>query len=172
MFAKTVALSALLSVASAQTWRGLPGSLYGPSEPWGYAPEASWPPTDLGKELQPQRPDHLTSKIVAQIDQDRIGDIITKLADFGTRHTLSTQNSSTRGIGAARDWIYKEMQGYAKDSNGSMDVYFNSYIQPVASRISFPVNITNVVAQINGATNFFSPKASAKVYSTAGAQSE
>ena len=45
------------------------------------------------------------------------------------------------------------MQGYAKDSNGSMDVYFNSYIQPVASRISFPVNITNVVAQINGTTD-------------------
>ena len=45
------------------------------------------------------------------------------------------------------------MKGYAEASNGSMDVYFNSYIQPVASRISFPVNITNVVAQINGTTD-------------------
>ena len=79
-----------------------------------------------------------------------IKNIVTTLTNFGTRHTLSQQNSSTRGIGAARDWIYKEMQALAEPSNGDMDVYFNSYIQGVASRISFPVNITNVVAQING----------------------
>ena len=125
MFTKAITVGTLLSAASAQTWRGLPGSLYGPSEPWGYAPEASWPPTDLGKALQPQKPDNLTSHIVAQIDQERVGDIITKLAGFGTRHTLSIQNSTTRGIGAARDWIYKEMQGYAAESNGSMDVYLS-----------------------------------------------
>lgn len=34
-----------------------------------------------------------------------------------------------------------------------MDVYFNSYIQDVEDRISFPVNITNVVARINGTTD-------------------
>ena len=79
-----------------------------------------------------------------------IQNIVQTLTNFGTRHTLSQQNSSTRGIGAARDWIYKEMQALAEPSNGAMDVYFNSYIQPIASRISFPVNITNVVAQING----------------------
>lgn len=76
--------------------------------------------------------------------------IVTTLTNFGTRHTLSQQNSSTRGIGAARDWIYKEMLELAQPSNGSMDVYFNSYIQGIGERISFPVNITNVVAQING----------------------
>ena len=76
--------------------------------------------------------------------------IVTTLTNFGTRHTLSQQNSSTRGIGAARDWIYKEMLALAQPSNGTMDVYFNTYIQGIAERISFPVNITNVVAQING----------------------
>lgn len=77
--------------------------------------------------------------------------IVTTLTNFGTRHTMSQQNSSARGIGAARDWIYKEMLELAKLSNGTMDVFFNSYIQgPDASRILFPVNITNVVARING----------------------
>jgi hypothetical protein len=45
------------------------------------------------------------------------------------------------------------MQQLAAPANGSMSVYFNSYIQPAmppSGRISFPVNITNVVAQING----------------------
>lgn len=154
MFLKAATLSVLLGIANAQTWKDLPGSLYGPAEPWGFAPEASWPPTtEIGKELEPQKPDALTRDIIAQVDQDSVESIITKLAGFGTRHTLSTQNSSTRGIGAARDWIYNEMRDYASQGNGSMNVYFNSYIQPVASRILFPVNITNVIAQINGSSD-------------------
>lgn len=91
--------------------------------------------------------------MIAEIDESRIENIVTTLANFGTRHTLSAQNSTTRGIGAARDWLLKEMQSIAADSDGNMDVYFDSYIQPVASRITFPVNITNVVARINGTTD-------------------
>jgi len=78
-----------------------------------------------------------------------IENIIQTLTNFGTRHTLSIQNSSTRGIGAARDWIHHEMLALAEPSNGTMEVFFNSYIQPVASRILFPTNITNVVARVS-----------------------
>lgn len=42
------------------------------------------------------------------------------------------------------------MTANAAAANGDMDVYLNSYIQGVDERISFPVNISNVVAQING----------------------
>lgn len=92
--------------------------------------------------------------MLAEIDDDRIEHIISSLVDFGTRHTLSTQNSSTRGIGAARDWIYKEMQEIAEPSEGRMSVYLNSYIQPVdGSRITFPVNISNVVAEVRGSVD-------------------
>ena len=38
----------------------------------------------------------------------------------------------------------------AQPSNGTMEVFYNSYIQGVADRILFPVNLTNVVARING----------------------
>ena len=41
----------------------------------------------------------------------------------------------------------------AASSNGNQEVYFDSYIQGVANRITFPVNITNVVARINGTTD-------------------
>jgi len=34
-----------------------------------------------------------------------------------------------------------------------MFVYLNSYIQPVGPRITFPINISNIVAQINGSLN-------------------
>ncbi|KAK4501911.1 hypothetical protein PRZ48_007720 [Zasmidium cellare] len=134
------------------SWMGLPGSIYQVSGPWGATVEASWPPSpEVGSPIKPQQPDAELQQMVQQIDEARVENIIKKLVSFGTRHTLSTQNSTTRGIGAARDWIYKEMQTLARPSNGTMQVYFNSYIQGIdAERIPFPVNITNVVAQING----------------------
>ncbi|KAK3112861.1 hypothetical protein LTR53_010412 [Teratosphaeriaceae sp. CCFEE 6253] len=128
-------------------WESLPGSIYLPAKEWA---NANWPTQSVGVPLVPQAPDAELTALLDGISIPRVEAIIQNLTNFGTRHTLSLQNSSTRGIGAARDWIYREMQGFAAESDGAMDVYFNSYIQPVASRILFPVNITNVVAQING----------------------
>ncbi|KAK5132783.1 hypothetical protein LTR08_008668 [Meristemomyces frigidus] len=132
---------------NATAWESLPGAV---NTPWGSCADASWPVSTVGKPLVPQKPDAELMEMLSEVSAERVQHIVTTLANFGTRHTLSQQNSSTRGIGAARDWIYKEMQQLAKPSNGSMDVYFNSYIQGLDERIYFPVNITNVVAQING----------------------
>ena len=136
--------------ANAQTWDNLPGSLYNANEEWGTCADASWPQSSVGESLQPQKPDAELEAMLAEVDPDRVKNIVTTLANFGTRHTLSTQNSSTHGIGAARDWIYNEMQTFADTSNGNMDVFLNSYIQGESEPILFPVNISNVVAQING----------------------
>lgn len=147
----TLASITLSTTALAQSWLDLPGSLYGPpQQPWAPCAEASWPVTSLGVPLTPQAPDEQLVSMVAEIDESRIENIITTLANFGTRHTLSAQNSTTRGIGAARDWILSEMQSAAAEADGNMDVFFNSYIQPAEGRILFPVNITNVVARVNG----------------------
>jgi hypothetical protein len=89
--------------------------------------------------------------MLAEVDPKRIENTISTLVNFGTRHTLSTQNSRTRGIGAARDWLLSQMQSYADQSNGDMEAYLNSYIQqPDGDRVTFAVNISNVVGQING----------------------
>lgn len=138
-----------------QTWMGLPGSIYQPFGQWGSSQIASWPPTPaVGKPIKPQAPNKELQDMLAEIDEDRIEHIISSLVDFGTRHTLSTQNSTTRGIGAARDWIYKEMLEIAEPSEGRMSVYLNSYIQPIdASRITFPVNISNIVAEVKGSVD-------------------
>lgn len=153
------AAAALLPLALSQSsysnssisWQTLPGSIYNPSaEPWAYTPDASWPPTTTGSPIQPQAPDAELVQMLSEVDPDRIRHIISTLAGFGTRHALSTQNSSTRGIGAARDWILAEM---TKNASPAMTVSLNSYIQPVAERISFPVNISNVVAHIPGSVD-------------------
>ncbi|KAH7072229.1 putative zinc metalloprotease [Paraphoma chrysanthemicola] len=111
---------------------------------------AAWPPSNVGEELVPQAPDDEVKAMLDEINPANIEATITKLVSFGTRHTLATFNSSTRGIHAARDWIASEMQGYAKDSEGRMTVEVQSYLQGIASRIPFPVIISNVVATIRG----------------------
>jgi len=88
--------------------------------------------------------------ILREIDQGRIKATVEKLAAFGTRHTLSSQDDPVRGIGAARDWIFQELSGYAATSGGRMTVEKQSFVQPVSSRIPTPTTITNVIATLRG----------------------
>jgi hypothetical protein len=111
---------------------------------------AAWPPSNVGVELVPQAPTDEVAAMLDEISPANIEAIITKLVSFGTRHTLATFNSSTRGIHAARDWIASEMRSFAEESEGKMTVEVQSYTQGIASRIPFPVVISNVVATIKG----------------------
>jgi hypothetical protein len=97
-----------------------------------------------------QQPDRELRAIMRAVDPRRIEAIIRKLVTFGTRHTLSTQDDPVRGIGAARDWIFAEMQKYAAASDGRMTVELQSYIQEPAPRIPVPTRITNIVATLRG----------------------
>ena len=148
-----VSLVVSLPVVVTQSWTTLPGSNHGPQQPWGYSASASWPPLGLGQQIIPQAPDTELQEILAAIDPTRIKNIVTSLANFGTRHTLSNQTNPIRGIGAARDWIYRQMSSIANSSSGNMDVQIQSYIQGVDERIYFPVKISNVVARINGSSD-------------------
>lgn len=100
-----------------------------------------------------QPPDRELRAILREVDPKRIEANVRKLVSFGTRHTLSTQDDPNRGIGAARDWIFAEMQKYAARSNGRMTVELQSYIQPPADRIPVPTRITNIMATIRGSVS-------------------
>jgi hypothetical protein len=100
----------------------------------------------------PQRPDRELRAILREIDAGRIGATVTRLAAFGTRHTLSSQTDPVRGIGAARDWIYEQLTGYAAASGGRMTVAKQTFIQPVSPRVPVPTPITNVIATLRGDT--------------------
>ncbi|KAI0075519.1 Zn-dependent exopeptidase [Panus rudis PR-1116 ss-1] len=114
-------------------------------------PNDAWP-TGPGSTLIPQAPSAELREILNQVDPKRVEAIITKLVSLGTRHTLSNQTDPKRGIGAARDWIASQMRSFAaaapKGTNVTVTV--PSYIQPVANRIPFPVNISNVILTIQG----------------------
>ncbi|GAA4975554.1 hypothetical protein HD597_009452 [Nonomuraea thailandensis] len=89
-------------------------------------------------------------KMVRQVDARNLGRIIARLASFGTRHTLSSQDDPVRGIGAARDYIHDEFSRIAATSGGRMTVEKQSFVQPVSPRIPAPTVITNVVATLRG----------------------
>ena len=98
----------------------------------------------------PRSRNRVIANIVREIDARNIENSIRKLVSFGTRNTLSEQNDSKRGIGAARDWLYYEFVKIAETSGGRMTVEKQSFEQAKAARIPQPTILTNVVATLKG----------------------
>jgi hypothetical protein len=88
--------------------------------------------------------------MLREVDPGRIRAIISRLTQFGTRHTLSSQTDPVRGIGAATAWVTGQMQAIAATSSGRMTVQQQSFVQPAGPRIPTPVTITNVIATLQG----------------------
>ncbi|CCH18288.1 M20/M25/M40 family metallo-hydrolase [Micromonospora lupini] len=107
-------------------------------------------PAGPGRPIHAQRPERELRELLRQVDPRRIEAIVRRLAAFGTRHTLSSQDDPQRGIGAARDWTHAQLQAYAATSGGRMTVELQSYVQQPASRIPTATRITNVVATLRG----------------------
>jgi hypothetical protein len=103
-----------------------------------------------GGPIKPQRPDNDLGRLLREIDHRRIEATIHRLVAFGTRHTLSTQTDPVRGIGAATEWVFEQLQAIAATSGGRMTVEKQSFLQPVGPRIPVPTIITNVIATLRG----------------------
>ncbi|WP_335966547.1 M28 family peptidase [Galbibacter sp. PAP.153] len=90
--------------------------------------------------------------IIDAVSANRIETNITKLANFGTRHTLSDTISNTRGIGAARRWIKSEFEAIANNCNSCLDVFYqkNFVKKGTNNRITKDVWVVNVVAVQKG----------------------
>jgi hypothetical protein len=103
---------------------------------------------------EPMAVDSRISAALQQVSAERIRANIEKLASFGTRSTLSAQDSAAiatgRGIGAAREWIKSEFERYAKDCGGCLEVKADSFTEPATDRIPQPTDITNVYAVLKG----------------------
>lgn len=93
-----------------------------------------------------QVPDQRIAKLMASVSPERLKANVEKLAGFETRNLLSTTTSSTRGIGAARNWILQEMKGYSP----RLQVSFDTYQVAAAGRIAKDTEIRNVVAVLPG----------------------
>jgi len=75
---------------------------------------------------EPMTADSRISAALKQISAERIRANIEKLVSFGTRSTISAQDSAAiaagRGVGAAREWIKSEFERYSKDCGACLEV--------------------------------------------------
>ena len=89
-------------------------------------------------------------KMVEQVSADSLQSYINTLVSFGTRSTLSTQSNPARGIGAARNWVLKKFNEFAKNSGGRMSAIIDTTTINAGSRIDRKIALGNVMATLKG----------------------
>lgn len=79
------------------------------------------------------------------VSQERLRSNVESLVGFGTRHTLSEQDSDTRGIGAARRWGEAQFRATSEACGGCLEMALpERMIQ--GNRVPEPTRLVNVVA--------------------------
>lgn len=106
------------------------------------------PGTVNAQEIAKPQVDPRIQKLVASVSEERVSLLVQKLAGFGTRHTLSDTESPTRGIGAARQWIFDELTRVSS----RLQVSFDTHRLARQGRITRNVDLSNVVALLPGKT--------------------
>lgn len=91
--------------------------------------------------------------IVAAPSAGRLDADLRTLVGVGTRHTLSDTLSATRGIGAARRWLFAEFERISAACGGCLEVRYVSEVYPPRDRIPEPTNVVSVAAILRGTTD-------------------
>ena len=90
-------------------------------------------------------------KMVDEISRQKIEQHVRKMVSFHTRHNLSEQNDTAKGIGAAWNWIKAEMEKSIPLSGGRLEVKFEEYtVGGQGQRIAQETKLKNVVATLKG----------------------
>jgi hypothetical protein len=95
--------------------------------------------------------DAAIEKMVAAVNADTLKSYINQMVAYGTRSTLSDQQSTTRGIGAARVWVLNQFNRFATNSNGRLTAMIDTITLPAdGRRINKATLVGNVVATLKG----------------------
>jgi acetylornithine deacetylase/succinyl-diaminopimelate desuccinylase-like protein len=88
---------------------------------------------------------------IAEISSAQIRVTDSALVSFGTRHAMSDTMSNTRGIGAARRYLFNKLSGYSKACGGCLRVEYDPAMMEMRGHPDKPlVNIVDVVAWLPG----------------------
>src|SRR5947207_6661677 len=88
---------------------------------------------------------------IAEISAAQIRATDSTLVSFGTRHAMSDTVSNTRGIGAARRYLFNKLTGYSKACGGCLRVEYDPALMEMRGHPQRPtVNIVNVIAWLSG----------------------
>lgn len=137
--AQTIVLTSLLGGSSSFAAQS-PGARAPQAPPPAAAP-APAPAMVATADLDPR-----VTALVQAVSEERLRTLLQKLTSFGTRNTLSAADSPTRGIGAARQWIFDELTR----TSPKLQVSFDTHQIPPAGRITRQVELRNVMAILPG----------------------
>ena len=117
--------------------------------------QAAAAPTAQAVAVVPSSENPRVHSLIDSVSAARIERDIRTLVGFGTRHTMSDTVSTTRGIGAARRWVFEEFRRISAACGNCLEVkYVSDVIRgDSTSRIRQDVNIVNVVAILRGQTD-------------------
>ncbi|MEK7239556.1 MAG: M28 family peptidase [Gemmatimonadota bacterium] len=88
---------------------------------------------------------------LAEVSAARIRYTDSVLVSFGTRHTMSDTTSETRGIGAARRYLYNELRAFSRDCGGCLRIEYDPHDAPIARFRDRPMaHVVNVLAWLPG----------------------
>lgn len=86
-------------------------------------------------------------KLIGAVSEQRLEQLLKKLASFETRNTMATADAPTRPLAAARQWIFDEL----KNASPRLQVTFDTYQLPEqGQRILRDVELRNVMAILPG----------------------
>lgn len=87
----------------------------------------------------------------ARASAARVEADLRKLVSFGTRHTLGATDDPARGVGAARDWLARELGRISAEHHGGrLLVAQESFTLGTSARVPQGVTLANVVATLPG----------------------
>ena len=91
------------------------------------------------------------AEALADVSPARIRTTDSALVSFATRNTFSDTSSSARGIGAARRWLFAQLQQASRDCGQCLRVEYDAAIVPVARHPQHAsANIVNVLGILPG----------------------
>jgi len=100
----------------------------------------------MSRLVHAQAVDSRIQAIVDSVSAERLAATVRGLEGFGTRFLMSDTVSTTRGIGAARRWIFEQFRA----ASPRLQVSFDEYTIPAAGRVSREVVLKNVMAVLPG----------------------
>jgi hypothetical protein len=89
----------------------------------------------------------VVKQVVDSVSEERLITILKKLESFETRNLYSDPNHPTRGIGAARNWIFEQFKSYSPRLQVSFDTH---QLKAQGGRLARDVELRNVVAVLPG----------------------
>jgi hypothetical protein len=95
--------------------------------------------------------DAVLQAALADVSPARLRATDSALVSFGTRNTFSDTLSTTRGVGAARRWLFAQLQQASRDCGGCLRVEYDAAVIKVARHPQgASANIVNVLGILPG----------------------